>query len=267
MKIALFGSVDATWEKMIHDDGHVVHSIWLQPTKKLSASIVSLAEKQGSAIYFQRISRDNLLDLAEEGVELLISMGYPFLIPTDTPLKGLNIHPSLLPDGRGPFPIPAILNEHRDAAGFTVHKISAQFDCGDIVYQEGFELCDHDTCDTLLIRMYMRSANAMRAILKDLPYHWNSSKAQTAAPQWEARSPPSTQFRPELPLEQNVRMCRTYGAGSCLIRVGDSTAIVNSVDGWKEAHALEPGTVVSRDERRIVIAVSDGFAVVMYSSP
>jgi len=266
MKIALFGSVDATWEKMIHDGGHEVHSIWLQPMNHLTASIVSLAEKQGSAIQFQRINRQKMLDLAAQGVELLISIGYPFLIPTDTPLRGLNVHPSLLPDGRGPFPIPAILKEHRDAAGFTVHKLSARFDSGDIVYQEKFELGDHDTCDTLLIRMYMRSSGAMRTILKDLPNHWDNAKAQTAAPQWEARGLSPEFFRPELSLEENVSVWRIYGAGGTLIRIGDLTAPVTGLAGWKEAHTLEPGTVLSRDEYRIVIAVSDGFAVVMYKS-
>ncbi|MQT13087.1 formyltransferase family protein [Segnochrobactrum spirostomi] len=264
MKISICGAIDSTWKDMLCDEGHTVHSIWMQRSPYLSSEVLSLAEHHGAALYFRRVNRTDMLEMLNDGVRLLISIGYPFLIPSDTPLWGVNIHPSLLPDGRGPYPIPLIIQSHGECAGFTIHKLSPLFDQGDVIYRERFAISEHDTCDTLLFRMYMHSSNAMRNIIPNIECYWAAATAQVGRPAWEARRFDQPFFNPNLLLEDCIGMCRRYGEDSTILKVSDLTATVSSIQGWKEAHSRKPGTVISKDEYRIVIAVMDGFVIIRY---
>ncbi len=81
--------------------------------------------------------------------DALISACYPQYISTRlctaTRLGGFNIHPSLLPEYRGPEPL---FWQFRDVAAFGVslHRLSPQFDAGDLVAQQAVTLpqgCDY----------------------------------------------------------------------------------------------------------------------------
>lgn len=52
----------------------------------------------------------------------------------------LNVHPSLLPDYRGPFPLFWQLRDGLRRSGVTVHFMDEELDSGDIALQEPFEL-------------------------------------------------------------------------------------------------------------------------------
>jgi methionyl-tRNA formyltransferase len=60
-------------------------------------------------------------------------------------LAALNVHPSLLPDKRGPDPLFWTLRDGSGAAGVTVHRLSERFDAGPILAREGFTYRDGTT--------------------------------------------------------------------------------------------------------------------------
>ncbi len=51
------------------------------------------------------------------------------------PLRGVNIHPSLLPRHRGPIPAFWALQEGSGATGISIHRIAARIDAGEVLAQ------------------------------------------------------------------------------------------------------------------------------------
>lgn len=69
---------------------------------------------------------------------------------------GLNLHPSLLPDKRGPDPLFWVFANDDREVGTTIHRLSDQFDAGDILAQDSFEKPDgitEDELDAMLARL------------------------------------------------------------------------------------------------------------------
>ena len=62
---------------------------------------------------------------------------------------GVNIHPSLLPDKRGPDPLFWVFREGDDLVGTTLHRLTDAFDGGDILAQEALPKPDGITEEEL----------------------------------------------------------------------------------------------------------------------
>ena len=71
---------------------------------------------------------------------------YPYRVPESllcsVPSGWFNIHPSLLPDYRGPSPVFWQLRDGRDRIGVTLHRMSSELDLGPILAQRTFGLSD-----------------------------------------------------------------------------------------------------------------------------
>ncbi|MBT8436113.1 MAG: hypothetical protein KJP11_01965 [Gammaproteobacteria bacterium] len=80
-------------------------------------------------------------------IDFLLVACWPYLIGEHliaSPRKAaLNLHPSLLPDFRGPDPIEQQLALGTSRFGVTLHLLDRQFDHGDIVYQAELNEIDH----------------------------------------------------------------------------------------------------------------------------
>ena len=85
--------------------------------------------------------------------EYIIVVAYGKIIPREIlniPEKGcINIHPSLLPEYRGPSPIQQAILDGKTKTGITVMFLSEEMDEGDIILQEEIEIDRTDTAATL----------------------------------------------------------------------------------------------------------------------
>ncbi len=88
-----------------------------------------------------------------------------FMIPK---YKTLGIHPSLLPQYRGPSPIQtALLNRDR-FTGTTVFLINKDMDAGDILVQEKLEITDSDDYITLSDKLVDISVKCLIEVLRNI---------------------------------------------------------------------------------------------------
>jgi len=92
----------------------------------------------------QQASCANLIK--QHAIDFLLVACWPYLIDNtliESARKGaLNMHPSLLPDFRGPDPVQQQLNCEQSSFGVSLHLLSQLFDQGDIIAQA--ELGDLD---------------------------------------------------------------------------------------------------------------------------
>ena len=77
--------------------------------------------------------------LAEQSVDLVISAGFPLIIPPSVLRSGpafLNSHPSLLPAYKGYHPVKQAFENGEEYMGVTVHRMVEEVDAGPVLHQE-----------------------------------------------------------------------------------------------------------------------------------
>jgi len=88
----------------------------------------------------------------------------PECIVNSSRLGSINIHPSILPDYRGPTPTNwAIINGEKES-GVTFHFVGSEYDMGDILYQKKLEIGD-STDGQLRERLAILAGNALGEFL------------------------------------------------------------------------------------------------------
>lgn len=143
-----------------------------------NSGVIALAEGCGAPYTLSRITREDIGELLEQGCELLISAGYYYRIPVDPRLPMVNIHPSLLPYGRGAWPMPLAILDRLPACGVTVHKTEESFDTGAILLQRRFALDGEETLDTLMGKVNALLPELMHELTGDFDRLWREAQPQ-----------------------------------------------------------------------------------------
>ena len=249
------------------DDGHELAGVFTFECDNIfnfNRETIALAGEHNVKIITSPVQDLHLDHFIEEGAECFLSAGYPHKIPLPAQQEqtyALNLHPSLLPKGRGIMPTPHIIMNHPDAAGLTLHKLSEEFDKGDILTQEALALSDNETVETLSARIALRAPDMLSKIMSDLPNAWAN-----ATPQNESIAshfpPPDEQMR-TLDWNKSVKdidkTARAFGRYGSLATFEDQLWVIYALDVWEETHNLKPGTIAGRLSREIIIAAQDGF--------
>jgi methionyl-tRNA formyltransferase len=111
-------------------------------------TVLDLAGRHGLPAYAVSRLADaaTLATLAALGPDLIVVACFPRRLPAVllalAPLGGVNLHPSLLPAGRGPNPRFWTFRHGLPRGGVTVHQMTDDLDAGPILAQTSFELPD-----------------------------------------------------------------------------------------------------------------------------
>jgi methionyl-tRNA formyltransferase len=104
--------------------------------------------------------------------DLLVSFAYGKIFGPQFlslfPFGGINIHPSLLPQYRGPTPIPAVILNRETVSGITIQKMAVEVDSGDILVQEPVALQGRETTVDLSKIMAEKAAHILPAALRGI---------------------------------------------------------------------------------------------------
>lgn len=131
-----------------------------------------LAETAGIPVVWVASSAEATAELRADAPDVAVAACFPWRLPRaarDVPPFGmLNVHPSLLPIGRGPEPVFWTLRRGERTSGVTVHQMDAGLDTGPIVAQETLAL-PGDVCATKLEEALMaRGGRLLRDALPAL---------------------------------------------------------------------------------------------------
>jgi methionyl-tRNA formyltransferase len=202
--------------------------------------------------------------------DLVVVACFPRLIPDElvrlAPLGGCNVHPSLLPELRGPDPLFWTLHAGLARSGVTIHLLSDRFDAGDIVAQRAVEIPAGERIDRLETVMGQEGG---ALLAKTLP-QWSVARTP-AQPQDErlatyAPNPQLTDFRAPVcwPVERAFRFIRGIAPLGVEIKIFENAGNLLGVRdalGW----SAEPLTRSTDDGEAgaIEIRFSDGFLRVL----
>lgn len=99
--------------------------------------------------------------------DLVISADYGQKLPSG----GLNLHPSLLPQYRGPTPVPQQILNKETESGISIIEMTDEFDAGPVIAQEKVPVLPDDTTPVLLKRCFTSGA---KLLVKILPAYLNN---------------------------------------------------------------------------------------------
>lgn len=202
--------------------------------------------------------------------DLIICCGFPYRLSPDVTtlprLGAINMHPSLLPRHRGPWPLHWTFRAGDTEAGMTVHWMDSSFDTGRILAQERVPVTDDDDGTTLMMKLapiahellvdaLSRVAAGDRGDLQDESLATEAGLFEDA---WRVVS----WDQPARTVHNQVRSwtgITETPRGAFAILDGERVLVSRTrlgLDGAAGEHL--PGTVVRRDEDSLVVQCSDG---------
>ena len=182
MKIAYIG-IDLLYPALpaLYDRGCDILKIFTCRTDNVTEfniKITEFAGLHGIPITMERISLADLKILEDMGCELIVSAGYYYMIPVDTKIKMINIHPTMLPTGRGAWPMPRLIMDGYKEGGVTFHKIIKEADAGDIVLQRCFNIDKNENHKTYMNKVHLLLDDMVDELLDKLDELYNNALPQ-----------------------------------------------------------------------------------------
>lgn len=190
---------------------------------EFNVKIIDFARKNNIPYTLDRITSEDIKGLNEQGCDALICGGYYHLIPTDNDLPMVNIHPTLLPIGRGSWPMPIIIMNKYKKSGVTFHKMSERFDEGDIILQKEFELAVDENHQSYMEKVDKLIPDMISELTKNFIGLYDNARLQTAGEYWELPDKSMYTVNSDMDYEQVELILRAFYGYECYYVNGDKT--------------------------------------------
>lgn len=218
----------------------------------------------GAKNFGSQLSKSAYDAMRDIGIDYLITAGYGFRVPVSEiqGFRAINFHPTLLPNGRGPWPFPYLL-ERPEYAGVTIHEIVEGFDEGPILVQHPISVSTCDNCHTLEYKCKLAGISIAKVLAVQIDDLFLNRRQQTGSssywrmPRWERER--------LIDFQSSVmtidRQVRSYGDYQTKAYFGERSWSVKSVSVWQEQHDYFPSEVVIDDDRYTLVAALDGYVL------
>lgn len=231
MKIAYIG-IDLFYSALEELDalGSEILEIFTCETDNITefnVKITDFAAKRNIPCKTSRITKDDIARLLQNGCQLAVCGGYYFKIPADTKLPIVNIHPSLLPVGRGSWPMALSILRGDKKSGVTIHKIAEGFDTGDILLQEDFEIAADETHKTFMEKANQLFPDMLKELTEKFDSLWQNAAPQGDGEYWQMPDESQYTVKPDMTVEEADLVLRAFYGYECVyVRNGEKSVII-----------------------------------------
>lgn len=230
----------------------------------------AFAEEMRAQFRVGKVSEEDIKAFTEAGVELLVSAAYDYKIPTplDSPIKFVNVHGSLLPEGRGPWPQPWILLGAQEAAGVTFHSMTQSWDRGDILLQREIPLNSSETLDSFVAKTILVVRELSDRLFSDFATVWANRRPMVGeGSYWGKPTITDRSISLDMTVHEVDRIYRAFGEFT-LIEIPDKGGSwqVKKLTTWASVHSYAPGESVAVSPPLQVFALRDGYVGLVLGS-
>ena len=260
MKIAYFGyNAFSSCLDLLVRCGHEVVCIYTGDSSVHTDRVISFAELNQIPLSFEKPDQQQMNALARAGVDTFLSAEYPWKIPVPEQLNyAINIHPTMLPDGRGPTPLPSLILSYPQHGGITLHKMTNKLDEGEILLQKKLTIDEHESFDTLSAKLYIEVPLLLDALLSNIDHYYQNGRKQQKGSYWEKISHLDQTINWNRPTSKVLHQFRAFGSLGVYAEIQGKVCLITTAEGVICQHGFNAGEVISIDEIRLVIASSDG---------
>jgi methionyl-tRNA formyltransferase len=213
--------------------------------------------------------------------DLIISGGFPWRIPSEVialpRLGAINMHPALLPRYRGPAAIEWALRNGDAELGFSVHRLAPDFDTGPILAQTRIPIADDDDINSLVAKfgpvLPGLLGQAIERVARGDPGEAQDEAEATYAGLFDEEWRTIDWDQPARTIHNQVRSWigqRDIPLGALGEIDGETLQITKTRLLPVESQPGEPivaGTVLRRDDERMVVQCGDGAIEILTWSP
>lgn len=265
MKFAYFGyDFFSNVLEALLDDGHELIELFtpiMGGAYNTNRDVCFAAARRGARITLSKARAEDFERLKRAGVELIVAAAYPGKVPEwrDSVGYAVNVHPSLLPADRGPWPMPRVLLRGEKRTGVTIHELSDRFDAGDILAQAEVAVGPRDNLTTLSVRLQLEAAKLIGPTTRNIGSLWATKRPQSGGSYAGMPSDDLRTIRLDMKAAEIDRIYRAFHRFEPYIYFDGVRHFVRGLDVWREEHGLAAGTCVRRTARESTYAVADGF--------
>lgn len=256
-------------EELINEGNTILKIFTFETDDKYNykCKIENIASNNGIPISYNKPTEQEILNLFEQqGCDLIVTAGYIYKIPVikSKSFKGINIHPTLLPKGRGPWPLPDVILREEKYSGVTIHQITEEMDGGPILIQEKFPVLKNEDLETLSCRSQIIAVKILKKLMVNFSEYWLNAIPQINGEYWEYPSEESMTFSGNMKVDEIDKIIRAFGKfDSCASFLGKKW-LVHDANCWKEEHSYKPNSIVHITNKEVLLAAVDGFVCIRY---
>ena len=176
-------------------------------------AVTAYARQNGIPCQTARVTEEDIRSLERSGVSLLLVAGYPARIPVSERIRQVNVHPALLPEGRGAFPMPLQILRGIPS-GVTLHQLSPRFDEGDILLQRAVPLAPQENLESLTEKLRKTAVALLETLFSDFDRIWENRQKQTKGSYWQEPGDALRTLTPQSTVKEAALILRAfYGYG------------------------------------------------------
>ncbi len=269
MKVAYFGCdlFKHCLDIFVAHDHEIIAIFAASGDKQSSQMINHYADENNIPCFTGKPDKQVIQDLENRGVQCFFSIEYNYLIPLPScQVKTMNVHPTLLPQGRGPTPLSHLILEYPQHAGVTIHKLAKNFDEGDIILQSAVQLDQYDSLESLLVKLHYQIPQLLNAVLSDFQELYQQALPQGDGSYW-AKLTDKDRLINWLDSNNNIqRMIRAFGRFGVVCYVNQEIWLVNHVEIVATQHTSEAGKILTDDAKVCVVTITEGLAIIFKDS-
>ncbi|MBL4941279.1 MAG: methionyl-tRNA formyltransferase [Colwellia sp.] len=210
-------------------------------------------------------SLSELNELILLGAQMFIVAEYSHLLPITDVSYAINIHPTLLPNGRGPTPLPYLIKSP-EFSGVTLHKIAADFDSGDIILQAKIAQSSDESLTTLMIKMHLEAVTLLKVFFENVAKHYQDARSQSDYTHWPMINASQRVLDWHLPISNLKTLIRSFGHFGVIIKLNEKLWKTTQVEVIDYQHNLLPGKLLFEDNNLLAISALDGIVCIHKSS-
>ncbi|RIY32932.1 methionyl-tRNA formyltransferase [Psittacicella hinzii] len=194
LKVLFAGTADfsATFLEPIIQSEHQVIGVVTQPDKVSGrgkkvqmTKVKEIAVAHDIPVYqFNSSLRhpENYQELLKLDFDIMVVVAFGDILPIeliDFPkYKSINVHPSLLPFGRGASPVQNTIASGDQTTAFCIIKMDATLDTGDILYREEVDIAPKETSETLFAKLSQMGGPILIKVLDNIEQYLANAKPQ-----------------------------------------------------------------------------------------
>lgn len=179
-KIIFFGTSDFAKDilKAIASEKYQILAVFTQPDKKVGRKqeikigpVKEFSDKQKIPVFQpKKLGEEMIRKVKELNPELIIVAAYGRIIPKEIlevpACKSINVHPSMLPEFRGPSPIQNAVLAGKKETGISIMMMDEKMDHGDILAQTKIKIDPNESTEDLMKKTAPLSA---KLLLETIP--------------------------------------------------------------------------------------------------
>ncbi len=175
---------------------------------------VAMAHRMEIPVYEHTITVEEEREWIAKGCELFLSADYGRkipLLPEEEGFYGINIHESLLPEGRSYCPIECAMERGLSRTGVTIHQLSEEFDRGDILLQEEVEILPSEDSVDIYLKCEVKAVELLKKLLGDFTEYWCQALPQKEKlPYWRIEHIRDARLNHDMTIAEARRVYRIY---------------------------------------------------------